>query len=1003
MHDSATAELRRLRRLLETRLRPAAVTARVACATRAFPTPERHLGFPAATQGRFRPLATGEMWGAPFETWWMAITGTLPADFAGGRVELRVDLGFRGGGPGFQAEALARDARGRILKGIAPRNAWVALPATPGPVEVFLEAAANPTFSANEPESALLGDPATAGSRPLYAYGGAEIVRLDETATALVADLEVLGGLATALAPEDPWRAELVRGIGRALDALDPSDPLPGAPAARALLAPLLARPAVAGAHRVSATGHAHIDSAWLWPLEETRRKCARTLANVLALGEEYPELVFSFSQAQQLAWVREDEPELYAAVAAAVGDGRIVPVGGMWVESDTNVPGGESLARQLLYGQRFYAAEFGRTCTEVWLPDCFGYSPALPQLAVLAGARAFLTQKLSWNDTNRFPHHSFAWEGLDGTRIFTHFPPADTYNGELTPAELLAAQARFSDAARTARSLLPFGYGDGGGGPTREMLERARRLADLAGCPRVAIESPEAFFTAAIGEDPDPPVWVGELYLELHRGTFTSQAAIKALNRRCEHLLREAELWAATASLVAGVPYPYEVLESAWKTLLLRQFHDILPGSSIAMVNDEAVAALGRLAEELEALATTSLRSAAGTGTVPLVANARPLAAPAVPALAVAAADEPADAPVQARERPGGGYVLDNGLVRATCDAAGLIVSLVDLVAGRELVAPGERAGLLQLHPDLPAAWDAWDVDAAYRRVVTDLDEAEALELSSDDAGAAVLVRRRFGSSRVEQEIRLLPGERRVALGLSVDWRAVERFLKLAVPLDLATTEEVAEVAFGHVRRPTHENTSWDAARFERCAHRFVRLAEGDYGVALTNDATYGHDTARPARPGGGTTTTFRWSVLRAARFPDPRAEAGTHRFSFSIWPGVDLAGAIAAGYAENLPLRRLNGAGPVAPPVTLSNPAVLAEAVFLAHDRSGDLIVRLYESRGGRAATTLTTTTALAGVERADLLERPLGTVALEPDGHGVALTLRPFEVLTLRLRRA
>ena len=359
--------------------------------------------------------------------------------------------------------------------------------------------------------------------------------------------------------------------------------------------------PASRTAHKISAVGHAHIDSAWLWPIRETVRKCARTFSNVVALGDQYPELVFACSQAQQWWWMKHTYPAIYERMKEKVRQGQVVPVGGMWVESDTNVTGAESLVRQLVFGKRFFLSELGVETEEVWLPDCFGYSAAFPQLILLSGSRWFLTQKLSWNDTNKFPHHTFWWEGIDGSRVFTHFPPVDTYNAQMLPSELSHAANNYAERGFGNRSLVPFGYGDGGGGPTREMMERARRVADLDGSPKVTIEAPSTFFAAALADQPDAPVWSGELYLELHRGTITSQVEIKQGNRRCENLLREAELW-STAAMVAGCrEYPHDELEEIWRDVLLNQFHDILPGSSIAMVNDEAIASYAASASRLE------------------------------------------------------------------------------------------------------------------------------------------------------------------------------------------------------------------------------------------------------------------------------------------------------------------------------------------------------------------------------------------------------------------
>ncbi len=347
--------------------------------------------------------------------------------------------------------------------------------------------------------------------------------------------------------------------------------------------------------------GHAHIDSAWLWPLRETVRKVARTASNMTALLEDEPEFVFAMSQAQQYAWLKEHRPEVYAKVKKAVADGRFVPAGGMWVESDTNMPGSEAMARQFVHGKRFFLEEFGVENDEAWLPDTFGFAAGLPQIIRAAGAKWLLTQKISWSQINAFPHHTFRWEGIDGTRIFTHFPPVDTYNCQMAGREIAHAARNFKDKGVARHSLAPTGWGDGGGGTTREMIAKARRLRDLDGSPVVVWEKPAEFFAKAEAEYPQAPVWVGELYLELHRATLTSQAKTKRGNRRSEQLLREAELWSATAAVAAGHPYPYAALDRIWKTVLLHQFHDILPGSSIAWVHREAERTYAAVAAELE------------------------------------------------------------------------------------------------------------------------------------------------------------------------------------------------------------------------------------------------------------------------------------------------------------------------------------------------------------------------------------------------------------------
>ena len=344
----------------------------------------------------------------------------------------------------------------------------------------------------------------------------------------------------------------------------------------------MLAQPAHASAHRAIAVGHAHIDSAWLWPTRETVRKFARTISNVLELIDRDDDFVFVASSAQQYAWIEEKYPKLFERVRAAVAAGRIQPIGGMWVESDATMIGGESMIRQFLLGTRFFREAFGVESDIVWLPDSFGFSAALPQIFRGVGARGFVTQKMSWSDTNRMPHHTFAWEGIDGSRILTHFPPVDSYMSNLGAADLEKAERQYAEKGTGSSSIVPFGWGDGGGGPTREMIALGRRKRDLEGSPRVEFGAPGAFFDEARDEFPAPAIWSGELYLELHRGVFTSQAQTKQGNRRSERLLHEAELWAAATAAVRvgrGVPGGASWSRRWRKQVLLQQFHDILPG----------------------------------------------------------------------------------------------------------------------------------------------------------------------------------------------------------------------------------------------------------------------------------------------------------------------------------------------------------------------------------------------------------------------------------------
>lgn len=1018
MHDTTARTTARLERFVRDWLEPAVHREQRPLDVAAWTVGGEPVPFAEAAAATYEPVAIGTPWGRPWDTVWFRVTGAVPAGWrgegapAGTRAELVVDLGFTGAGPGFQAEGTAWTTDGRIIKAVEPRNQHVPLApggalAADGTIDLFVEAAANPDVPGGAwTRPTPMGAWETAGDAPIYALRTMHVALVDETVAELLADVRALSGLVRVLPPTSPRGAEVLRALEDMLDAVDPDDVAGTAAAGRAALADTLASPAAPSAHRVHAVGHAHIDSAWLWPTRETVRKCARTFSNVLSLMDEDPDVRFACSSAQQYAWVQEHYPELFERIRERVREGRFVPVGGMWVESDTNMPGGEALARQLVEGKRYFASELGVEPTEVWLPDSFGYTAALPQLARLAGSENFLTQKISWNDTNTMPHHTFWWEGIDGSRVFTHFPPVDTYNSDLSAEELDRAERQYAEKGRANTSLAPFGYGDGGGGPTREMVAQARRTADLEGSPRVTLSDSQTFFDAARAEYADPPTWVGEMYLEYHRGTYTSQARTKRGNRRSEHLLREAELWAATAAVRAGTPYPAERLRRLWRTVLLQQFHDILPGSSIAWVHREAERNYAAVAAELEEIVGGSLAALVGEGDAVVAVNSGPFARGGVPGVGARVLDGPRRDTTVAPVADGDGWVLENDTVRVVVDGAGHVTSAVDRASGREAVLPGARANLLQLHRDVPNEWEAWDVDEHYRRSTTDLDGAAKIEVVAGDAGPALRVVREVGRSRVEQDLELPVDGRALRITTRVDWHERQKLLKLAFPLDVHADRATSEIQFGHVHRPTHTNTSWDHARFETVAHRWVHVGEPGFGVAVANDSTYGHDITATrvddTRDGrdSATGTTVRLSLLRAPKFPDPDADQGEHELRCELVVGAGIDDAIRHGYALNLPERTVTGARGVEPLVTLDDDAVVVEAVKLAEDGSGDVVLRLYESRGGRARARVSLGFAHRDVEVTDLLERTLG--AAERDGDDVLVDLTGFQVLTLRVRR-
>lgn len=998
MHDDTSLTIGRVKRVLDERIRPAIYSESVPLQVSWHELPGEPVAPAEGLALDYTPVAVGTPWGAAWGTTWFHLQGEVPAAWAGRRVEAVIDLGFDINMTGFQCEGLIYRPDGITVKALNPRNQWVpvAESAAGGEVvDLYMEAASNPVLLDYHPFLPTeQGDILTSSSRRLYTLRRLELAVFEPVVHDLALDLEVLFDLQEQLA-DGPRRFQILQAMDNALDVLDLQRITETAQDARDQLAAVLAAPAEHSAHKISAIGHSHIDSAWLWPLRETIRKVSRTCSSMVELLETEEEFLYGMSSAQQYKWLKTHRPEVWDRVKRQVAEGRFLPLGGMWVESDTVMPSGESLVRQFLYGQNFFRKEFGITSKGVWLPDSFGYSPALPQLMRRAGFEWFFTQKISWNQQNKFPHHTFDWEGIDGSRMFSHFPSMDTYNSQLSGEEVAKAARQFREARVTNNSIAPVGWGDGGGGTTREMTGKAKRLANLEGSATVAWEHPNDFFDRAKAELPNPPVWVGELYLELHRATLTSQHQTKQGNRRTEQLLVEAELWASTAAVYAGEPYPYEQLDELWETVLLHQFHDILPGTSIAWVHREVVARYAEVITQAQALIARAQQVLSETGGLQLEFNAAAYTRHGV-AFGAARELEPATAQLVRAEALDGGYVLGNELVRVVINSDGLITSAVDLATGRETIAEGKEANLLQLHQDFPNMWDAWDVDKYYRNQVTDLRAADSIQLSESGGTATVTVTRSFSNSTLVQELSLAPGERTVQISQSTDWHEAEKFLKVAFPLDIRAEQTIAETQFGYHQRVTHVNTSWEAAKFETSMHRFVLAQEPGFGAALVNDSIYGFDVTRDAED-ARVTTTVRLSLLRAPRFPDPQTDQGlqTHRYGLVI--GADIASATEAGALLNSAQTVRSGAREVEPLAAISGEGLVVSSVKLAADRSGDLVVRVYESLGRRASGTLGINRPVALAATASLLEDPLEPV--EVNKNSVQLKLGAFEVRTLR----
>jgi alpha-mannosidase len=756
---------------------------------------------------------------------------------------------------------------------------------------------------------------------------------------------------------------------------------------------------------RIALTGHAHIDLAWLWPYDETRRKLRRTFHTALGLIARSPDFVFNQSTAQYYAETERDDPALFAAIRARVAEGRWEPIGGMWVEPDTNMPTGESLVRQLLYGQRYFERTFGARARVCWLPDCFGFSPALPQLLRQADIDSFFTIKVNWSETNRFPHDLFWWEGLDGSRVLAHTfdNPLAGYNGFVRPDGTAPTWRNYRQKDRHGETLLAVGYGDGGGGVTPDMIEREVQLRDFPALPAARWSRVDAFFARAheTAAQKTLPVWSGEIYLELHRATLTSQSGVKRKHRRAERGLIAAETLASLAALLGGAE-PAS-LEPLWRIVLKNEFHDILPGSSIREVYEDAereldgvIAAAGE-AQQV-ALHALAARAPAGEGEAVLIVNPsldeRAIEADlpegfvstgeTIPPLCVRVLRRAALQP-----GPGlkvAGRVLENAHLRAELGPDGTIASLVHKASAREALE-GRGNQLWVYAQDKPRNWDAWDVDEDYERSGEEIAALESLEIAASGPHYASLrVTRRWRHSRVVQEIGLSAAGRRLDIRTHLDWRDRRALLRSLTPARIRARHAVAECAFGVIERPTHENTSWEAAAFEWVAHRFVDLAEPGFGLALLNDAKYGHSVRG---------NVLGLSLVRAPIYPDPLADEGEQRFTYALMPhaGPRRESVRAEAEALNQPLLALPVSGVaegVLRPLSVEGVAVALAGLKGAEDGDG-LVLRVYEPAGARGQARPALPDGWAA-EPIDLLERPVEA----------RTEIAPFEVRSWRLKR-
>lgn len=789
--------------------------------------------------------------------------------------------------------------------------------------------------------------------------------------------------------------------------------------------------------------GQSHIDTAWLWPLRETQRKVGRTWSTVLRLMEQYPDFYFSASQAELYCFAKEHHPEIWREIKRRVKEGRWEICGAGWVEEDNNVPCGEALVRQFLYGNRFFEREFGVRSRTAWLPDSFGYPWSLPQILRKCGIETFFTIKIGWNQFTRFPFGYFEWQGADGSRITAVMPPMN-YNIDPSPSNLLRQREAFQQKDLVDEEPFPYGFGDGGGGPTAEMIEYGRRYKDIAGLPKCTFDRTEACFVRMRAETAGKvlPVWNGELYLELHRGCQTTQSRTKRNNRRCEFLLHNAELLGSMA-LLHGGPYDQRSLLEAWRIVLTHQFHDILPGSSITEVYRDAetnyAAARGLIAKAWDSAAAYLLAriNTAGPGAPIIVFN--PLSwvrtevvsvcinvprgafhvvgpdgnvvpsqrvdteellflARGVPPLGYAvyrvvrgAAESPATE-LQATTAK-----LENDCLRVRLDAQGRFSSVYDKREQREALAPARKGNVLQLFDDRPAANDAWDIDHNFDNRQWEPDKTVSVKvIQNGPLRAVVRVVRRTEQSTFTQDITLCVGSPRIDVVTQVDWREKHTLLKVAFPVDVLSARATYHIQFATIERATHDNTECDRARFEAPAHHWADLSEGDYGVSLLNDCKYGYDVKG---------NTLRLSLLRSPVDPDPHADEGHHTFTYALYPhaGDWRNGTVQQGFELNQPLVALPAQSHTGslPPVhafaAIDADNVILDTVKKAED-GREIVVRAYEAYGQRGEASITFAHRPAAVAECDLMEEHDRPLLLR--GNTMTFSITPYEIKTFKI---
>ncbi|KKA30226.1 hypothetical protein TD95_004779 [Thielaviopsis punctulata] len=1002
--------------------------------------------FKHAVTQEYEPIEVGAFFGPSWSTHWVRVEMTVPKELQDKEhLEFHWDAHNEGmvwSEDGMPLQGLT--GNGERVEWIFPKSFRDGKPHT-----FYVEMACNGMFG-NAPGGDSIQPPEP---NRYFQLTQAEIVAVNLQARALSIDIWIIGDAAREF-PQDTWQQHKAMNVcTNIINTFDKNDPK-SLDKCRQLAAEYIGK--LVDSHKVYHTdavpqvygiGHCHIDSCWLWPWAETKRKVARSWTNQCNLMDRYPELNFVCSQAQQYKWLEQNYPQVFERVHEKIKDGKFHPIGGSWVEHDTNMPSGESLTRQFLYGQRYFQSRFGGRCKTFWLPDTFGYSAQIPQLCRLAGMNRFLTQKLSWNNINKFPHTTFNWVALDGSQVICHMPPAETYTAEAHFGDVKRSQSQHKSMDQDATSLLVFGKGDGGGGPTWQHIEKLRRcrgMSDQVGLlPRVHMGySVDDFFDRLQQKADTFVTWYGELYFELHRGTYTTQANNKKNNRKAEALMRQLEALATVASLKdKSYKYPKKEIDLMWEAILLCQFHDCLPGSSIEMCyddSDELYEKVFKTAQSvlekthaslgLSSVSASSVSNSIAINTLPWARSQiidisdteAGVASGSGSLLSIKPFAEAASSEslVSIEQTAPNTFQLKNSQFKVTVDG-GVIVSLYDIQNDREVIEPGQKANQFVVFDDKPLYWQAWDVEVYHLDTRQELPSGESSIFEAKPHRVTVATKIKISDkSSMTSYISLTAalGDEKAAVlcRAEVDWHESMTFLKVEFPVTVRNTEASYESAYGIVKRPTHYNTSWDMAKFEVCCHRFADLSEANYGVSILNDSKYGFATCG---------NLMRLSLLRSPKAPDAHADMGTHSISWAILPHKGPLGSstVRAAYEFNAPLHALQAPSPgvvstldvAEPPVHLvGDDSLMIDCIKRGEDdedvsvgelpvRKGkSVVVRIYESLGGHSRGTVKMAWKIGRVEKTNLLEDEGSSVDVEGDGMSFRVSLRPFEVATYRV---